>query len=56
MGKKKNNILILEKTDFFSSLCPTYAKDSLGLPIIVLCSGFEVGLGGWHMDICAQGI
>lgn len=39
-------IFILEKTDFFSSCCPTYPKDSLELVmIIVLCLGFEAGGG-----------
>lgn len=39
-------ILILEKTDFSSSDCPAYPKDSLGLmTIIVLCLGFEAGGG-----------
>jgi len=42
-------ILILKKTDFFSSHYPTYPKDSLGLTVIIgLRLVFEVrGLDIW---------
>lgn len=49
-------ILALENTDFLSSGCPTYPKDSLGLMmIIVLCLGFEVG-GLTYGYLCSRNL
>lgn len=56
-GKKRRIfILVLEKTDFLSSGCPTYPKDSSGLTmIIVLCLGFEAG-GLTYGYLCSRNL